>query len=166
MPRVEATPLVDGNPEAAVDLILQLVATVESLTERAEELEHKIALCTRDSSNSSKPPSSDGLTAKPGPSSPKKSKKRNDGGQPGHKEVNRGLIPTEEVDEVIPVCLQAGDRCGAILTRNPHQPTGKCWRHQVVDIPKPRLEVTDLRLQCIQCSCGTENCGKILQMAR
>jgi hypothetical protein len=95
MTREEAAALVYGNPEAAIDLILQLVATVERLTARVEELERKIALLTRDSSNSSKPPSSDGPGAKLRPRRPKKSKKRNPGGQPGHKGTNRDLIPVD-----------------------------------------------------------------------
>jgi len=96
MTREEATALVYGNPEAAVDLILQLVATVEALTVRVEELERKIAALTRDSSNSSKPPSSDGPAAKPRPRRPMKSKKRKPGGQSGHKGTNRNLIPVED----------------------------------------------------------------------
>ena len=56
MTREEAAALVYGNPEAAVELILQLVATVERLAARVEELERKIALLTRDSSNSSSLP--------------------------------------------------------------------------------------------------------------
>ncbi len=79
MTREEVAALVYGNPEAAIELILQLVTTVERLTARVEELERKIALLTRDSSNSSKPPSSDGPAAKPRARPPKKSKKRNSG---------------------------------------------------------------------------------------
>ena len=108
MTREEARALVCGNPEAAVDLIVELVATVAALQARVAELERKIALLTRDSSNSSKPPSSDGLAAKPKARPPKKSKKRKRGGQPGHKGKNRDLIPVDEVDlveEILPaVC--------------------------------------------------------------
>jgi len=154
------------NPEAAVELILDLCATVERLTARVEELERKIALLTRDSSNSSKPPSSDGPSAKPKARPPMKSKKRKPGGQPGHKGTNRDLIPTDEVKEVIPVFPESCEHCGEVLTREPDQPTGKYWRRQVVDIPEPKPEVTEYQLHCIRCSCGAENWGKIPQMAR
>jgi len=83
---------------------------------RIEELEPKVALLTRDSSNSSKPPSSDGPSAKPKARAPMKSKKIKPGGQPVHKEANRDLIPTEEVNEVIPALPEARDHCGAALT--------------------------------------------------
>jgi hypothetical protein len=48
-----------GNPEAAIDLIVELAAAVPLLQARVGELERKIALLSRDSSNSSKPPSSE-----------------------------------------------------------------------------------------------------------
>jgi len=166
MTREEVTALVYANPEAAIDLILQLIATVEHLKAQVEELERKVALLTRDSSNSSKPPSSDGPSAKPKARPPMKSKKRKSGGQPGHKGSNRDLIPTEEVDCVIPVFPEACDHCGAALSSDPDQPSGKYWRHQVIDIPEPRPEIAEYHLQCIRCSCGAENWGKIPQMCR
>ncbi|MHB8205273.1 MAG: DUF6444 domain-containing protein, partial [Desulfomonilaceae bacterium] len=100
MTREEARILVYGNPEAAVDLIFQLSEAVEILKARVAELEQKIALLTRDSSNSSKPPSSYGPGKKPQAQRPKKSRKRNPGGQPGHKGTKRQLAPIEEVDHV------------------------------------------------------------------
>jgi transposase len=168
MTRAEVTALVYGNPEAAVNLILQLVGTVEPLRARVAELERKVALLTRDSSNSSKPPSSDGPAAKPKARRPMKSKKRKPGGQSGHKGANRDLIPIEEVNEVIPVFPDACDHCGAVLTREPDsdQSNGKYWRHQVLDIPEPKQEVTEYHLHCIRCSCGAETWGKIPQTAR
>jgi transposase len=159
MTREEATAIAHSSPEIIVEVLLQLTA-------RIDELERKIALLTRDSSNSSKPPSSDGPTAKPRARPPKKSKKRKPGGQPGHKGTNRDLIPVEEVKEVIPVFPEACHHCGAVLSHDPDQPTGKYWRHQVIDIPEPKPEVTEYQLQCIQCSCGAENWGKIPQAAR
>ncbi len=168
MTREEATALVNGNPEAAVDLILQLVATVERLMARVEELERSVALLTRDSSNSSKPPSSDGPAAMPRARPPMKSKKRNPGGQPGHKGANRKLIPIDEVAEVIPVFPQACGRCGSALNPEPVHDTsaGKFWRHQVIDIPEPKPKVIEYQLRCIRCSCGADNWGKIPHPAR
>ena len=166
MTREEATALVYGNPEAAVDLILQLVETIGLLTARVVELERKVALLTRDSSNSSKPPSSDGPTAKPKPRPPMKSKKRKAGGQPGHKGSTRKLVPAEDVNRVIPVFPDSCVGCGAVLTQDSDCSSGKYWRHQVIDIPEPKPEVTEFQLQWKRCSCGTENWGKIPHAAR
>lgn len=159
MTREEAIAIAHSDPEMIVEILLQMSA-------RIEELERKIALLTRDSSNSSKPPSSDGPATKPKARRPIKSKKRKPGGQPGHKGSNRDLIPTEEVDRVIPVFPEACDHCGKVLTSEPEGPSGKYWRHQVVDIPQPKPEVTEYHLHCLRCSCGAENWGKIPHMAR
>jgi transposase len=164
MTREEAAALVYGNPEAAIDLIIQLVATVELLKARVEELERKIAMLTRDSSNSSKPPSSDGPTGKPKARARIKSKKRKPGGQPGHKGSNRDLIPLEEVDRLIPLFPETCDHCGAEL--DIECVTGKHWRHQVIDIPEPKKVVTEYRLECIRCCCGAENWAKAPEEAR
>jgi transposase len=166
MTREEATALVYGNPEAAVDLILQLVETVERLSARVAELERKIAVLTRDSSNSSKPPSSDGPGGAPKARAPMKSKKRKAGGQPGHKGSTRKLVPVEDVDRVIPVFPDSCAHCGAVLVPDPEHSSGKYWRHQVVDIPEPKPEVTEYHLHGVQCSCGAENWGKLPRRAR
>jgi len=161
MTRDEAIAIAHSDPEIIVQVLLQMSA-------RIEELERKVALLTRDSSNSSKPPSSDGPAAKPRARPPMKSRKRKPGGQPGHKGANRDLIPTEEAEQVIAVFPEACDRCGAVFIPEPSadQPTGKYWRHQVIDIPESKPEVTEYHLHCIRCSCGTKNWGKIPQAAR
>jgi hypothetical protein len=74
MTREEARNLVYGNPEAAVDLIVQLGEVMGILKARVAELERKVALLTRDSSNSSKPTSSDSLGRKPKARRPKTSR--------------------------------------------------------------------------------------------
>jgi len=159
MTREEAIAIAHSAPEVIVEVLLQMSA-------RIEELERKVALLTRDSSNSSKPPSSDGPAAKPKTRRPMKSRKRKPGGQPGHKGSKRDLVPAEEVDQVIPIFPQACDQCGAALSPDSEQPSGKYWRHQVIDIPEPKPEVTEYQLQCIRCSCGAENWGKIPKTAR
>ena len=159
MTREEAIAIAHGDPEIIVEILLQMSA-------RMEELERKVALLTRDSSNSSKPPSSDGPGAKPRVRRPIKSRKRRPGGQPGHKGSNRDLIATEEVDSIISVFPEACGHCGEALTCDPEELCGKYWRHQVVDIPHFRPEVAEYHLQCVRCSCGAENWGKIPQAAR
>src|SRR5208337_4065995 len=98
MTREEATAIAYGDREMIVEVLLQLSA-------RIEELERKVALLSRDSSNSSKPPSSDGPASRPAIRRRKKSRHRKPGGQPGHKGTNRDLGHAEKVDliqEVLP----------------------------------------------------------------
>ncbi len=155
----EARAIAYGDPEQVISVLLRLSAEID-------ELKRQVALLTRDSTNSSKPPSSDGPAAKPRPRRPMKSKKRNPGGQPGHKGTNRNLVAVEEVDRVIPVFPDACSHCGAVLTPEPDEHFGKYWRHQVVDIPGSKPEVTEYQLHCIRCSCGAENWARIPPVAR
>jgi len=63
--REELLPLARSHPEVLVDIILALQERLVQLEQRVQELEAQLA---RNSSNSGKPPSSDGLS-KPGPKS-------------------------------------------------------------------------------------------------
>lgn len=89
MTREEAVAIANSDKDTIVEVLLHLSATIEKLTARVAQLERQVALLTKDSSNSSKPPSSDGPGTKPKARPPRKSRKRNPGGQPGHKGSNR-----------------------------------------------------------------------------
>jgi transposase len=166
MTREEARTLVYGNPEAAVELIFQLSEAVEILQARVAELERKIALLTRDSSNSSKPPSSDGPGKKPQAQRPKKSRKRNPGGQPGHKGTKRQLAPIEEVDHVEEVIPESCETCHRPIEPVTSRVLGNYLRYQVTDIPKIKPVVTEYRLRCVECSCGATTWANIPAQAR
>lgn len=150
MTREEATTIAHSSPEVIVEVLLQMSA-------RIEELERKVALLTRDSSNSSKPPSSDGPAAKARPRPRIKSKKRRPGGQPGHKGKTRAIVPVEEIDHVIEVFLKVCEGCGEPIGTE----TGDCAvvgepeRRQVTEIPPVQPLVTEYRLHSLQCPCGT-----------
>lgn len=152
MTREEATAIAYGDPKVIILVLMELGA-------RIEELERNVARLTTDSSNSSKPPSSDGPAGKPKARPRLKSKRRKPGGQPGHKGSNRDLAPPEEVDEIIDLFPKTCEHCRAGLTPDSghDRPTGKYWRHQVWDAPELKPEVVEYRRHCIRCSCGTEN---------
>jgi transposase len=149
MTRKEATAIAYGDRDLIVEILLQLSA-------RIEELERKVALLTKDSSNSSKPPSSDGPASKPRPRPPIKSRKRKPGGQPGHKGKTRQLLPLEEVDEVIDVFPSACEICHGPVGPHRQGCAAACSpeRRQVTDIPPITPVVTEYRLHSITCSCG------------
>jgi len=73
----------------------ELEALVARLVERIKELEDRLS---KNSRNSSKPPSSDGYS-KPSPKSRRKKTGRKPGGQPGHKPAR--LEPVANPDRII-----------------------------------------------------------------
>ena len=82
-------------PEAQIAIL----ALLDSVNRRGLELEQRVrdleARLKLNSTNSSKPPSSDPIGFKRKPPSPPSGRKR--GGQPGHPRAQRRLVPPEKV---------------------------------------------------------------------
>jgi len=135
--REELLVLAKHNPEALVDIILPLQEESLSLKKRIEELEQQLS---KNSSNSSKPPSSDG-PAKPKPKSLRKPSDKKSGGQKGH--IGHTLEKVEKPDHsvVLPVTECS---CCADLS---HEPVTGFDSRQVFELPEPKLEVTDVGFQ-------------------
>jgi transposase len=126
-------------------------ALIEELRARIAELERQLGL---NSSNSGKPPSSDGLKKQKKPprvSSLRETSGKKPGGQQGHpgKTLSRVETPDATVEHFPPAC----DGCGAALSKA--MATGHIAR-QVFDLPEPRpLVVTEHRAHQCQCAaCG------------
>ncbi len=79
-------------------IIKQLAEENKQLREHIKLLEEKIARLEKNSSNSSKPPSSDIVNPQP---TNRKKKKRKIGGQKGHPKHNRPLFEVDEIDKTI-----------------------------------------------------------------
>lgn len=159
MTREEAIAIAHSDPEIIVEILLNLSA-------RIEELERKVAQLTKDSSNSSKPPSSDGPAAKPRPRPPRQSRKRKPGGQPGHKGNKRELIPVEDVTRIEEIVPAKCGRCRQPFGSGDLPDEGKYLRYQMVDFPEIKPVVTEYRLRCVPCACGTETWAEIPSHAR
>ena len=144
---IRATPR-EPSREELIALIAAQAAEIAALKARLAELERRLGL---NSSNSSKPPSSDGLKKPARVSSLRESSGKPSGGQPGHKgETLRQVAePDQIVDHHPPVC----STCGAALT--PDMAGGHASR-QVFDLPEPRpLIVTEHRAHSCRCAaCG------------
>jgi transposase len=91
-------------------IIKNLIKENTMLKQKIQALEEKIALLEKNSSNSSKPPSSD--IVKPPKILHRFGKKRNCGGQPGHTKFSRQPFEPDEVDEVIEYELKDKDAVG------------------------------------------------------
>jgi transposase len=134
----------------------RLSAQVERLSARVEELERQAC---KDSSTSSRPPSSDSpYKKKGGDRSLRERGKRRPGKQPGGPGMTMSLI--DDPDETIecPPAVCCG--CGADLAG---EPVTAQRRHQVTDIePAPGPKVTEYVAQAKQCAgCGTVTAGEL-----
>jgi len=109
------------------------------------------------SSNSSKPPSSDGPEQKLVKGKPKERGKKR-GGQKGHPGHRRELLPIEQVDEVVEHKPEICAGCGSELEGADPEP----YRHQVTELPPIEPYVTEHRIQRLTClCCGAENRGTL-----
>ena len=135
----------------AYRLIGELTVQAERLRVRVEELERQ---ARRDSSTSSRPPSSDSpYKKKPRDRSLRERGKRRPGKQPGEPGTTMRLAgdPDERI-ELSPACCRG---CGAGLAG---QPALYQRRHQVTDIgPPPPPRVTEYVAQSKRCPC----CGTV-----
>ena len=155
------TPLFDLDSSQLAELGKEtLISLVESLRQQVQELRETVAQqatviqalrdqLAKNSRNSSKPPSSDGLK-KPRTRSLRRKTGRRSGGQKGHK--GHTLRMVEQPDHVqvheAPICpqcatdLQFVESCG-------HE------KRQVFDVPPVRIEVTEHRAEIKLCpECG------------
>jgi transposase len=128
-----------------IDLLLTLESEVRQLRRQVKELKDRLAL---NSSNSSKPPSTDGL-AKPAPKSLRTKTGRRPGGQPGH--PGRTLQPVSQPDHLVPHKL---DRCPCGLCQGRslrQEPVLDYEKRQVFELPHKPLEVTEHQAEIKRC---------------
>jgi transposase len=141
------------GPDAAFAVVSPLQEQVALLQEqnallaaRVKELEERL---NKNSHNSSKPPSSDGLAKRPAPNSLRKKSGRRPGGQLGRHGCT--LQPVEHPDHTLvhapDICAACGESLsGAPVTTEEHR--------QVFDLPPLCLNVTQHCAQTRRCACG------------
>jgi transposase len=151
--REEILELCRTNPEAIIDIIERQDRIITQLTEKIVQLEARItdleARLSRNSRNSSQPPSTDGYRR---PQSPRKRGEKAPGGQKGHK--GQTLEMVENPDEIEVHSVQVCQGCGASL--EDEKPV-KVERRQVHDA-EFKIIVTEHRAEHKQCPyCGWVN---------
>jgi transposase len=136
-----ADPKPGGCPQCA-----ELKAKIAELIARLEKLEAELARLKKNSSTSSKPPSSD--IVKP-PKLPTKGKhKRKRGAQPGHPRHERPPFSADEIDKTLDYRLTFCPDCGGRV-----EPSDELPRiiEQVEIIPRP-IEITQHRGMACYCA--------------
>lgn len=128
-------------------LVVEQARAIEELRAENAELKRRLGM---DSTNSSKPPSSDSPFTKPAPKSLRRKSGRKPGGQPGHPGSTLALVdnPNERKRHEPGRC--AG--CGASLADAPEV---GLERRQVFDLPPITVRVTEHQLIARECVCGT-----------
>jgi transposase len=135
--------------DAVVNLIQSMNQNLLLLTERVQTLEDRLA---KNSRNSGKPPSSDGLS-KPAPKSLRKRHGKKSGGQPGHQGTTLQAVSHPDRIEVHRV--QRCKHCQTSLEGNSVEAVEK---RQVFDLPPVRIEVTEHQAETKRCPrCGEVN---------
>jgi len=135
--------------EAVVALFREVVLNMQILAERVQKLEDRLA---KNSSNSGKPPSSDGLS-KPAPKSLRKRHRKKSGGQPGHK--GHTLKAVAHPDRVVVHRLKECCHCHTSLEE---VRSSRHEKRQVFDLPVVKVEVTEHQAEIKRCpQCGEES---------
>jgi transposase len=142
--------LVQALPDAVRAYLDALHATIDALQRRLAELEARLH---QNSTNSSKPPSSDPPAVKRAPPRPATGQKA--GGQPGHAKSQRPL--TDHPDTIRHCKPTVCRHCRIPLHGDDPQPL----RHQVWDVPSVQPIVTEYRRHRLRCPrCGVTTCGQ------
>ena len=130
-----------------------ILSLVDSFERRLAALEARL---NRNSSNSSKPPSTEPLHVKRQP--PRPASKRRRGGQVGHERHTRELVPPERLTSAVEIKPHACSGCGHALDGQDPEPA----RHQVAELPEIRPEVLEYRLHRLTCpGCGAATAAKL-----
>src|SRR5271168_4416662 len=143
-----ASPEVQAAILALVEFYEERLAKLDA---RVNDLENRLKL---NSTNSSKPPSSDPIGMKRKPPASPSGKKR--GGQPGHRKAHRALVLPEHIRETTQCKPTACRRCGHELAGDDPEPL----IHQVAELPRIQPIVDEYLLHRLICpGCGETTCG-------
>ena len=129
----------------------ELRAQVTELAERVARLQR---LISRNSGNSSMPPSTDDL---PGKKPPERKPRRGSGGRPGKQRGAPGahLAWSDEPDKTVDVFPAGRCDCGADLAGGAD--LGVRYSHQVTDLPEAWAETTQYDRHEVECPCGSRH---------
>ena len=129
-----------------IDIVEAQAKQIEQLTVRVAELEAQLS---KNSRNSSKPPSSDGLKKPPQTRSNRTPSGKKPGGQTGHEGAS--LSQVDNPDKIVRHAVHACGNCGdSLIDKRPCN----IDKRQVIDLPPLILTVTEHQAERKRCHCG------------
>ena len=136
------------DQESLIAIILELREGMALQAARIQALEDQLA---KNSQNSGKPPSSDGLKKKPQPKSLRQKGQRANGGQKGHPGHTLEMVanPDHIETHAVEVCPYCQTDLGGVEAES-------IEKRQVFDVPPVQLEVTEHQAESKCCP----NCGQ------
>ncbi len=145
----DALAIYHAGPEVVVKTLCGFCDTIGALENRINILENKIAGLLKNSSNSSKRPSSDDIT-KPKNKKKKKGEKRKIGGQPGHERHVRPPFSEDEIDKTHPYILTACPVCNGEVSIL-EAPPRIIQQMELLEIPIIKEEHRSYPVWCEKC---------------
>ena len=145
----EALAACHAGPKVVAKILCDLSDTIESQQVKIRTLEIKIAKLTKNSSNSSKRPSSDDIT-KPKSNKKKKKGNRRIGGQPGHQRHERPLFAEEEIDKFHPYILTTCPDCNGEVSIMDGKPR-IIQQVELIEVPLIKEEHRSYPVWCAKC---------------
>ena len=135
------------------DIIARQSKQIADLLDRVSELELQLAKALKNSSNSSKPPSSDIVSPSKcdKKTSKKTGKKRKQGGQPGHKRHERTPFLENQIDTFWEFYLHDCPCCGGKLQDDPSLEPKKLQQVELTELPIRVEEYHRVGQRCTQC---------------
>lgn len=146
------------------DQIVEQQQRIADSEKQIADLERQLGLRKQNSTNSSKPPSSDGLAGDPRRRGRRKKSRRKAGGQPGHRGAHRPLVVLSKDDEILPVLPEQCQHCGHRLPTDIQeaQTSGEPRRHQVTELPPIQAHTIEYQCHCVVCpECGESTRAKL-----
>ena len=123
------------------------------------DLERQLESRRKNSTNSSKPPSTDGAAGntRPPVQTRRKKSKRKQGAQKGHPGHHRPMVPVDQVEEVHSILPAVCKHCSEPLPQSAEQirTVGEVQRHQVTELPPIVPYTIEYQLPKVVCAaCG------------
>jgi hypothetical protein len=143
------------NYEEIIEKLLGRITELEALVaKQAIEIAELKRRLNKNSSNSSRPPSSDGLKKPPRTTSWREQGKNKSGGQAGHKGTTLEQVSCP--DPIVTHALHECPDCGESLSGKAVE---RAIKRQVFDLPLIQVEVTEHRVEMKYC----DNCERQVQ---